>query len=98
MNRVIIESPFSGDVERNTEYARRCMKDSLSRGEAPYVSHLLYTQVLDDTDPDERLQGMTAGFAFIEATTMTAAYIDYGISNGMKEGIRLAEELRVYDG
>ena len=36
---------------------------------------------------------MKAGFAFIEATVMSAAYTDYGISNGMKEGIRIAEEM-----
>src|SRR5690606_24498929 len=45
---VIIESPYSGDVERNTEYARSCLLDSLRRGEAPIASHLLHTQVLED--------------------------------------------------
>jgi hypothetical protein len=44
MRRVIIESPYSGDVETNVAYARAALRDCLSRGEAPLASHLLYTQ------------------------------------------------------
>ena len=49
---VIIESPFAGDVDKNIEYARKCVRDSLNRGEAPSASHLLYTQpgILDDDE------------------------------------------------
>ena len=56
MQRVIIESPYAGDVERNVRYARAAMADCLKRGEAPFASHLLYTQegVLDDDIPGER--------------------------------------------
>ncbi len=32
---IIIETPYSGDVEANTAYARYCLLDSLRRGEAP---------------------------------------------------------------
>jgi hypothetical protein len=31
MRLVIVESPYAGDVEANTEYARRCVRDSLKR-------------------------------------------------------------------
>jgi hypothetical protein len=31
MRFVIIESPYAGDAEANTEYARRCVRDSLTR-------------------------------------------------------------------
>jgi hypothetical protein len=57
MKLVILESPFAGDVERNTLYARHALKDSLMRGEAPIASHLLYPQVLDDLIPSERQLG-----------------------------------------
>lgn len=51
---VIVESPYAGDIEANVAYARRCLRDSLARGEAPIASHLLYTQegVLRDDVPD----------------------------------------------
>jgi len=90
---VIMESPYKGDVARNEAYAKRCMRDSLEKGEAPFPSHLLYTQVLDDTKSDERLMGMTAGFAWIASSEKTVAYIDYGVSGGMQEGIRLARDM-----
>ena len=43
MRFVIIESPYAGNVEENEEYARKCLRDCLMRGEAPFASHLLYT-------------------------------------------------------
>lgn len=90
MKLVIIESPYSGDVEKNTKYARECMLDSLRRGEAPYASHLLYTQVLDDLIPTERTLGMEAGFAWGKVAHKVAVYTDLGISKGMEWGIKQA--------
>lgn len=52
--RVLIESPYAGDVERNIHYAREAVLDCLKRGEAPYASHLFFPQVLDDLKPEER--------------------------------------------
>lgn len=94
MRLVIVESPYAGNVSRNEAYARQCLQDCLRRGEAPFASHLLYTQpgVLDDTVPGERRLGMEAGFAWGEAAALTAVYVDEGISPGMKEGVRRAVE------
>lgn len=66
MRRVIVESPLSGDFARNQRYARWCMLDCLKRGEAPFASHLLYTQCLDDRKPKQRELGIVAGFAWGE--------------------------------
>ena len=94
MRLVIIESPFAGDVEQNTEYARRCVRDSLERGEAPIASHLLYTQpgILDDDVPHERRQGIDAGLAWRTVADATVVYTDRGISSGMIYGIQKAED------
>lgn len=88
---VIIETPFAGDVHSNTEYARDCLYDSLLRGEAPFASHLLYTQVLDDTDEWERDWGINAGLELAKRADLTAVYTDRGISRGMTLGIKAAE-------
>lgn len=89
MRRVIIESPYAGDVERNERYARAAMKDCLYRGEAPYASHLLYTQpgVLDDTDPDQRALGIDAGLEWGDVADAVVVYTDLGVSVGMAYGI-----------
>jgi hypothetical protein len=86
---VIIESPYAGDIDRNIAYARACMRDSLLRGEAPYASHLLYTQpgVLRDEVPADRELGITSGFEFRRIADIIAVYTDLGISPGMQRAI-----------
>lgn len=92
MKLVILESPFAGDVNRNIKYARACVRDSLSRGEAPIASHLLYTQdgILDDCIPDERNWGIDAGLAWRAVAQASVVYTDLGISKGMEYGIAAA--------
>ena len=86
MKLVILESPYAGDVEANVAYARKCMRDSLTRGEAPIASHLLYTQpgVLDDGDPFEREHGIAAGLAWRRVADAAVFYVDRGWSTGMR--------------
>lgn len=91
MRRVIIESPYAGDIKRNEQYARECMLDSLRRGEAPFLSHLLYTQVLDDTEPNDRSLGIEAGLSWQSQAEAVIVYGDYGLSEGMKIAIDRAQ-------
>lgn len=88
--KVIIESPYAGEVDLNVAYLQSCLRDSLLRGEAPFASHGLYTQpgVLDDKDPEERELGMRAGFAWRDAAELTVFYIDRGFSGGMIRALR----------
>lgn len=85
MKLVIIETPYAGDIETNVAYARACMRDCLERGEAPYASHLLYTQpgVLRDELELERKLGIEAGFAWWAVAELHAFYQDLGMSRGM---------------
>lgn len=96
MELVIIESPFFNKNARiqelNINYARECMKECLYNGEAPYLSHLLYTQILDDNITEERNFGIEAGFTFRQVIKKTIVYTDLGISSGMKCGIENALE------
>jgi hypothetical protein len=94
VRRVIIESPYAGDVERNLRYLRRAMRDCLERGEAPYASHALYTQpgVLDDDVPEQRELGIYAGLEWGKVADATVLYEDYGRSSGMVLGMIAARE------
>jgi hypothetical protein len=85
MRLVVVESPYAGNVARNVEYARACMADCLRRGEAPFASHLTYTQpgILDDLVATERALGIAAGLAWAEVAAMRAFYVDLGWSRGM---------------
>jgi len=89
---VALETPFAGDVKENIDFARACMKDCLLRGEAPFASHLLYTQVLDDTNSEERKLGMEMGKVIEAGLDKSVVYTDLGISEGMAWGIQKAKE------
>ncbi len=102
MKRVLLESPYAGTgnwldriVSRwlNIRYARRCVRDSLTRGEAPIALHLLYPQpgILDDGDPVERELGIAAGLEWRFAANASVVYVDRGISLGMDRGIAAAK-------
>lgn len=90
----VIESPYAAptpdEVEDNVRYAQKCVVDSLGRGEAPYASHLFFTQpnLLDDTDAAQRKLGIEAGLAWGRRAERVGVYIDYGITRGMRIGIQ----------
>ncbi len=93
----VIESPFSAPtiegLVRNVQYTMLAVRDSLNRGEAPYASHLFYTQMLDDNNAEERQLGMDAGLTICHHADQTSVYIDLGISRGMEYGIETAKEV-----
>lgn len=99
MRRVNVESPYAGksdaEVEINVAYARAAVRDCLLRGEAPYASHLLYTQrgITRDADQAERALGMKAGLAWAAVAEAVVVYTDHGISSGMKAGITRAKKI-----
>ena len=103
MKRVAVESPYAGYVDYNTAYAKACVNDSLKRGEAPYASHLFYTQegLLNDTIPEERKLGMEAGKIWELAAEVNVLCIDLGISSGMvwgaKEAFKEGREVKFRD-
>lgn len=94
-----MESPYAGDIERNTRYLRACLADCLSRGEAPFASHAIYTQpgVLDDSYPEQRKLGIAAGFAWREISEATVVYTDLGVSRGMIAGIKHAQTVSEHE-
>lgn len=89
MRRVILESPYAPrnghTIEDHITYARRCVRDSILRGEAPIASHLLFTQpnILDDNVPHERALGIAAGLAWLPVADCSIFYTDFGWSTGM---------------
>lgn len=102
---VILETPYSPKsfpdmdpgscLKRNIQFAQMCMRDSLLRNEAPFMSHLLYTQenVLDDNNLYERMLGIDAGLDWGSCAESTIVYTNLGITSGMKYGIKSAETL-----
>lgn len=91
--RVCIESPLAGDYIGNIAYAKQCLSHALSLGYAPFASHLLYPQVLDDEDDEQRERGIEAGLAFGDSCDERWFYVDRGWSEGMLRAKERAEKL-----
>jgi hypothetical protein len=84
VNLVIVESPFAPkqkdpakaavELARNKAYVAAAMHDCFMRGEVPFASHAIYTLpgVLDDTIPEQREQGIQAGFRVAEVFQIAA--------------------------
>jgi len=89
---VMVESPYSGDVENNLHYLRRAMRDCIFRGEIPFATHAFGPQFLDDTIPGERELGIVLGQYLIEPDFI-AFYLDRGWSHGMREAECYYKEL-----
>ena len=97
MKLVIIESPYGQNPELFTKYLALCIQDTLARGEAAYASVPIYalTRALDDLKPEERATGIAAGLEWYSVAEGCVAYVDHGISAGMREGITAARSLNV---
>jgi len=88
--KVILESPYGGNIDRNVKYAQMCMRDSIERGEFPYASHLMLPGVLDDNNKLERKIGIEIGLEWGKCAAKTVVYRDLGITKGMQMGIESA--------
>lgn len=99
---VQLESPYRGNnyehTEFNVAYANACIRDCLLNGEAPFASHIQYTNATDDKNANERKLGIEAGLHFLNFAKYTVVYTDLGITSGMKQGIKkaLSKEKNVY--
>ena len=79
MKLVVIESPYKGDVARNTLYLRHCIRDCINREESPYASHRMLTDALNDNDPVERAVGIAAGLAWRKAVQAVFRQTETGV-------------------
>lgn len=84
---ILVESPYSGDIQRNSEYARRAMLHVIEQGHTPIVPHLLYPQVLDDSDPEQRETALQMCAELRRVAHEVWFFVDYGSSSGMERAM-----------
>ena len=94
MKKVFICSPYRGDVERNVALAKAHARFAARCGYCPVVPHLMYPQFLKDSDPDERILGITLG---VELMKICDEVWIFGstISNGMAFELEHASKLGI---
>ena len=92
MRLVYISSPLRGDVERNIQRARDYCAYAASCGVIPLAPHTIFTQYLDDEQPEQREQGLRMGGDLL--TRCDELWVmGNTISSGMREEMELAKKL-----
>jgi hypothetical protein len=94
MKLIYVASPYAGDIERNTEFAKEACRFVMDEGHAFFAPHLLYPQVLDEDDPAGRELGLAMGRTVLEWCDEVWVFGDT-ISSGMQAEIELAQDLEL---
>lgn len=87
---VYICSPYSGDIERNTENARRYSRFAVDQHCLPITPHIYFTQFMNDTIPDERETALFMNLVLMSKCAELWVFGDV-ISKGMKAEIDRAK-------
>ena len=91
---VFICSPFAGDIVTNRAKAIRYMHFAIACGAVPFAPHLLYPQVLDESDPDDRELGIRMGLIWLSKCSELWVFGRY-VSKGMLREISQAKKLEI---
>jgi len=91
---VYIASPYAGDVGANTAFAIDACRYCIAQGHTPIAVHLLYTQMLDDSDLAQREIGLKLGYQVLSRCDEVWV-CGNRISPGMAMEIAEAERLSI---
>ena len=97
--KVYVASRYAGDVERNTMAAVTYCRRVISEGYMPVASHLLYPQILNDDDPEERNLGLLFGLALLRMCDEVWVFgeVSSGMAQEIEEAKRLKKPLRYFE-
>jgi hypothetical protein len=91
---VFICSPFAGDLELNTIRARRYGRFAVTKNVVPIIPHLMYTQFLEENDPEERKLGMEMGLILLSKCQELWVF-GRELSTGMAAEVRRAKKWNI---
>ena len=97
MKLIYVASPYAGDIEQNTEFAKRACRNVMNEGHAFFAPHLLYPQLLDDSNPQERQAGLDMGLAMLSRCDELWCYgdhISYGMHLEIEEAVKIGIPVR----
>lgn len=87
---VYICSPYSGEVERNLEMARKYSRFAVDQHCLPITPHIYFTQFMNDEIPDERETALFMNLVLMSKCAELWVFGDV-ISKGMKAEIDRAK-------
>ncbi len=94
MKIIYVVSPYAGDIEKNTEFAKTACRFVMNEGHAFFCPHLLYPNILDEQNPQQRQLGLDMGLAMLQNCNELWCFGDH-ISYGMMAEIEEAQRLSI---
>lgn len=91
MKVIYIASPYAGDVKNNIEFAKHACQYVITTGNAFFCPHLLYSQILNDNNEEDRKLGLDMGKRLLLKCDELWAFGNR-ISQGMFEEIEFARQ------
>ena len=91
-SKVYIVSRYAGDVENNVKNAIRYCRFAIDKKKMPIAAHLLYPQIVDDNNTDEREIGTMYGLALLALCDEVWCFGE-NLSSGMEQEIKEAKRL-----
>ena len=98
--KVYIVSRYAGDVENNVKAAIRYCRFAIDKQKMPIAAHLLYPQIVDDNDPNEREIGTMYGLALLALCDEVWCFgktLSAGMEQEIKEAKRLGKPIKYFD-
>lgn len=97
--KVYVASRYAGDVERNVALAIGYCRRVIDAGYMPVASHLLYPQILNDNNPDERELGLLFGLALLRMCDEVWVFgeVSEGMAKEIEEAKKLNKKLRMFE-
>ena len=94
MKKIFICSPFRGNIEENTKAAQFFAKVIIGTGRIPIAPHLYFPQLLDEDDPNERMNGIEMGLELMDVCDEVYV-LGFNITEGMRFELNHAREKRI---
>lgn len=98
MMLVYICSPYAGDIRENIKFARAACRHAIEKDCAPIAIHLLYPQLIDDTIPAQREQGIRMGLRVLAACNelwVCGERVSQGMNCEITEAKRLGIPIKI---
>lgn len=97
--KVYIVSRYAGDVENNVASAIRYCRFAINKKKMPIAAHLLYPQIVDNNNPDEREIGTMYGLALLALCDEVWCFgetLSPGMEQEIKEAKRLGKPIKYF--
>lgn len=98
--KVYVASKYAGNVDANVAAAIGYCRRVIDEGYMPVASHLLYPQILNDSDSEKRELGLMFGLALLRMCDEVWVFgsVSSGVAQEIDEARRLKKQIRYFEG